>query len=377
MTAATLARQRILFSTLLAGLLLVFVLVFVLFRHFLINLALSGSLALVLYPLRHRLTRLLGGRAGLASGLIVALVTVLILVPMLSTAVVLGSQALQFYQWVQPRLAPAQLDALWRERVLPGLPWLEQWQRVNEGALTALVSGALSRLASGVNGLIQGIVAGLTSAAFDLFLFLLMLFFFLRDGHLLVEELRRVSPLSPARERQVLEQVERTTRASLQAMSVVPLAQGLLAALGFWALGVPSALLWGGATLLASFVPLVGTPLVWIPVALFMLATGRPGRALAVVLYGNFVISGVDNLIKPKLLQEGASIHPLLGFLSILGGLRSFGPAGLIVGPVVLTLGIAALRIWEMDVLGLPAAGLPASGPKPVSVPPEPRAEAR
>jgi predicted PurR-regulated permease PerM len=287
---------------------------------------------------------------------------------------VLGGQALQFYQWVEPRLAPDQLDTLWRERVLPRLPWVEEWQRAHEGALSALVSGALSRLASGFNGLIQGIVTGLTSAAFVLFLFLLMLFFLLRDGHLLVEEVRRVSPLTPARERQVFEQVERTTRASLEAMIVVPLVQGLVAALGFWALGVPSALLWGLATLLAAFVPLVGTPLVWVPIAITLLATDHPGRALAVALYGNIVISGIDNVIKPKLLQGGASIHPLLGFLAILGGLRSFGPPGLIVGPVVLTLGISALRIWEMDVLGPPAPVPPvapaaeAPAPEPVDV---------
>jgi predicted PurR-regulated permease PerM len=232
--------------------------------------------------------------------------------------------------------------------------------------LASLVSGALSRLANGVNSLIQGLVKGLTSAAFELFIFLLMLFFLLRDGHLLVDEVRKVSPLSPAREQLVFQQVTRTTRASLEAMILVPVAQGLVAALGFWALGVPSALLWGGATLLAAFVPLVGTPLVWIPVALFMYATGQPGRALAVALYGWIVVSGIDNVIKPKLLQGGASIHPLLGFLAILGGLQTFGPAGLIVGPVVLTLGIAALKIWEMDVLGV-ATPAPALAPEPAA----------
>jgi predicted PurR-regulated permease PerM len=362
--AAASARHRILFSTLLAILLLAFVLVFVLFRHFLIDLALSGSLALVLAPFRQRLTQALGGRAGLASMLIVALVTLLILVPMLSAVVVLSGQALHVYQWVEPRLNPEQLQTLWRERVLPRSPLLQEWHRVNQGALASLVSGALSRLANGLNSLIQGIVKGLTSAAFELFIFLLMLFFLLRDGHLLVDEIRKVSPLSPAREQLIFQQVTRTTRASLEAMILVPVAQGLVAAVGFWALGVPSALLWGGATLLAAFVPLVGTPLVWIPVALFMYATGQPGRAVAVALYGWIVISGIDNVIKPKLLQGGASIHPLLGFLAILGGLQTFGPAGLIVGPVVLTLGIAALRIWEMDVLGV---GAPAPAPEPAA----------
>lgn len=362
MAATVFLRQRILFFSLLAVLLSVFLLVFLVFRHFLINLALSASLAIVLAPTRRRLARMLGDRAGLAAGLMVLLVTLLILVPLLGSLAALGSQALQFYQWILPRLEPEQLDAFWRDE-LQRFPRVAAWTRVYEGALMSLVSGALSRLASAMNALIQRTVTGLTSAAFDLFVFFLMLFFLLRDGHLLLEEVRRVSPLSPAQESQLIDRVARTTRASLQAMILVPLAQGLLAALGFWVLGVPSALLWGGVTLLAAFVPLVGTPLVWVPIALFQLFAGETWRAAAVALYGNFVISGIDNLIKPKLLQGVASIHPLLGFLAMFGGLMTFGPAGLIVGPVVLSLGLAALRIWEMDVLGSAPRGPGAAAP--------------
>jgi predicted PurR-regulated permease PerM len=361
--ATVFLRQRILFFSLLAVLLFVFVLVFLVFRHFLINLALSASFAIVLAPTRRRLAQLLGGRNGLAAGLIVLLVTLLILIPLLGSLAALGSQALHFYQWVRPRLEPEQIEALWRGRVQPLFPRVSEWTRLSEGALTSLVSGALSRLASGLNGLIQGTVTGLTTAAFELALFLLMLFFLLRDGPLLLEEARRVSPLSLDQETALIDRVARTTRASLQAMILVPLAQGVVAAAGYWVIGVPSALLWGGVTLLAAFVPLVGTPLVWIPIALHQLLSGETWRAIALALYGNFVISGIDNVIKPKLLQGGASIHPLLGFLAIFGGLLTFGPAGVIVGPVILSLGLAALRIWEMDILGKPIPPVaPAAG---------------
>jgi predicted PurR-regulated permease PerM len=345
-------RQRILFFSLLAMLLFVFVLVFLVFRHFLLNLALSASFAIVLAPTRRRLARALGNRDGLAAGLIVLLVTLLILIPLLGSLAALGSQALHFYQWVRPRLEPQQIETVWRETVQPLFPRVSEWTRLSEGAVSSLVSGALSRLAGGLNGLIQGTVTGLTTAAFELGLFLLMLFFLLRDGPLLLEEARRVSPLSYDQETQLIDRVARTTRASLQAMILVPLAQGLVAIVGYWVIGVPSALLWGGVTLLAAFVPLVGTPLVWIPIALHQVLAGEPWRAVTLALYGNFVISGIDNVIKPKLLQGGASIHPLLGFLAMFGGLMSFGPAGVIVGPVILSLGLAALRIWEMDILG-------------------------
>lgn len=324
---------------------------FQVFRPFFLDLSVAGSVALLLAPLQHRLAALLRGRGSLAAALLVLLVTLTILLPVVSSAAIVGQQALGFFDWLSPRLQPEALESVWRETIPGRFPLLASWLRAPSGGAVPLVSDALSRLAAGANNLIQSTVSGLTSAALDLVLFLLILFFFLRDGPRLRDEIRQVSPISESQEGEILDHLSRTIKGVLQAMVVVPVVQGLVAMLGFWLFGVPSPLLWGVMVILAAFIPLVGSPLGWVPAAVYLILT-RPGMAgWGLLLYGVLFISTIDNVVKPWLLQEAARIHPLLGFLSILGGVIAFGPLGFLVGPVVLSLLLSALRIYRLDFL--------------------------
>ena len=143
----------------------------------------------------------------------------------------------------------------------------------------------------------------------------------------------------------------RTVKGVLQSMIIVPLAQGAVAWVGFRLLGVPSPTLWSAMVVFASLIPLVGSPLAWVPAAGYLFLAVSPTRGILMALYGTFVICMVDNIIKPIILKGAAQIHTMLGFLSILGGLYAFGPKGLIVGPVVLSLVLSAYRIYRYDVL--------------------------
>jgi predicted PurR-regulated permease PerM len=103
---------------------------------------------------------------------------------------------------------------------------------------------------------------------------------------------------------------------------------------------------------LAAFVPVLGSPLAWVPAVVYLYLTGTTLQWIALLAYGLVVISGIDNLVKPLILREAANIHPMLGFLAIIGGLISFGPLGLLVGPVILSLVLSAIRIYRLDILG-------------------------
>jgi predicted PurR-regulated permease PerM len=327
-------------------------LAFQVFQPFLLDFTAAASLTLLLAPLQRRLARVLGGRRSIAAGLLVLLVFVLILLPILSYAAILGQQAVSVYDWIRPRVQPAALAELWRHRLLDDYPLLAAWLAPDEAAFTQFVSNALSRLASAFNTFIQVAVTRVTTTLFDLFLFLLMLFFLLRDGPRLRAELGRISPLSAMQEDEVLGHLEKTVKAVLIAMVVVPLAQGALAALGFRIFGVPSPLLWGVMVVLAALVPLLGSPLAWVPAVVYLFLNGATWQWIGMLAWGLIVISGIDNVIKPLILRGRADLHPLLGFLAILGGAVSFGPVGLLVGPVILSLVISGIRIYRLDVLG-------------------------
>jgi len=100
----------------------------------------------------------------------------------------------------------------------------------------------------------------------------------------------------------------------------------------------------------------VGSPLAWMPACVYLALQGATGPAIGLLVYSTVVVSGSDNVIKPMLLRGSARIHPLMGFLSIIGGVLAFGVFGFLIGPVVLSLVLSAIRIYRLDVLRVASA---------------------
>jgi predicted PurR-regulated permease PerM len=344
-------RRRDVVTPLLAALSVILVLAFQVFGPFLLDFAVAASVALLLVPAQRRLSRAMGERKGVAAALLVLLTTVVILVPVVSSLYLLARQALVFFEWLGPHLQPGELARLWEETVFRRFPGLREWVARGNLPFAPLVSSVLGQFAGMANTLLQGTLTGFTRAVFDLFLFLVMLFFLLRDGGTLRNELRPISPFSEAQEGQIFDHLGKTVKGALQSMVVVPVVQGIVAGIGFFLFGVPSPFVWGSAVILAAMVPVLGSPLGWVPACVYLYLTAETWQAVGLLLYGAVVISGIDNVIKPMLLREAAQIHPLLGFLSILGGILAYGAFGFLVGPVILSLVLSAIRIYRLDIL--------------------------
>jgi len=352
-------RRRDLLTPLIVALALILLLAYWVFRPFLLVFSVAACVALLLAPLQKRLTAVFGGRPTLAASVLVLLATVLLLVPVLTSLFILAQQAEAFLAWLrtQPLARPDALQRFWEDlpKTYPGLaPWIT-WLRTQ---LAPAFEGGVAQAAGGASGLVQGVLGRVTHALFDLVLFLLILFFLLRDGGRLKSELRPISPFSEEQERQIFDHLERTVQGALQAVIVVPVVQGVLAGIGFMLFGVPSPFVWGTAVILAATVPILGSPLGWLPAVAYLFFRNETGAAIGLLAYGLVIVSGADNVVKPMLLRGTANIHPLLGFLSILGGVLAFGVFGFLIGPVVVSLVLSAIRIYRLDVL---RAGTPSS----------------
>lgn len=328
----------------------VVVLALLVFRHFLLELTVAAAVAIFLAPLQKRLTRLLRGHDAIAAGALTLATALMIVFPIAAATALLGRQALAFADDVRPYLQPAAMEAFWRQTLPERLPMLREFIDF-EGELPGFMTQDAEQTLSVTRQALQAGLAGLGGAVYELLLFVLLLFFLLRDGPRLKRELRAVSPLSDRRENEILSHLARTVQAVLLAMLVVPLVQGLMALPGFWFFGVPKPLLWSVFVVLAALVPLLGSPLGWVPAVAWLFLHGETWQWAGLLAWGLFGISGIDNLVKPALLKGSAAIHPLLGFLSILGGVLSFGPLGVMVGPVFLSLMLSAVRIYRLDVL--------------------------
>jgi predicted PurR-regulated permease PerM len=127
---------------------------------------------------------------------------------------------------------------------------------------------------------------------------------------------------------------------------LVAIVQGILGGLAFWILGLPSPVLWGTAMGFLSLIPIGGTALIWVPTSIILLIQGAFAKGIILLAIGVFVISMMDNFLRPLLVGARTKIHPLLLFFSVLGGIQAFGMIGLVAGPLVATLCITLIEIY-------------------------------
>jgi predicted PurR-regulated permease PerM len=324
------------------------------FRYFLVTVATAASIAVLLSALAERLSAALRGRRSIAAGLVTALVALIILVPVAIYATILTVQAVDVYEQIRPYLEPRAFSDLWSRELPQRFPRFRALQEylgaTSVDDALARVAPVLSNLAAGVNHFVQSTLAGVTTAVLYLILFLLAMFFLLRDGKRFAAEIVRLLPFSGPEQDEMLQSVGRTVKGVLYSMVVVPVAQGLLAVFGFWIFGLPSPFFWGTVLMLSATIPGIGAPLAWVPAAIYVLFGISLWNGIGLILYGTFVISLVDNLIKPLLLHGTARIHTFLAFLSLVGGLLTFGPPGFLLGPVAFSILQSMVRIRQSQV---------------------------
>lgn len=189
------------------------------------------------------------------------------------------------------------------------------------------------------------------------------LFFFLLDGPKMVSAIQMLSPLDDHYEQELLGEFDRVSRAVVLATLLSALAQGILAGIGFFFVGMQTVFLLMLLTTLLALIPFVGAAAVWVPCCLWLyFYEGRLGAAIGLAVYGCVVISMVDNIIKPLVLHGQSRLHPLLALISVLGGVAALGPIGILIGPMVVALLQTLLRILQRELTSFDAADAEPSG---------------
>ena len=187
-----------------------------------------------------------------------------------------------------------------------------------------------------------------------LFVMMFVVYYLLKDGQAIGGRVKNMLPLKGIHKQHVLDKFHEITYATFYGNIFVALLQGVLGGIGFLVLGVPSPILWGFVMSLFALLPYFGTAIIWLPAALNLIFIGylqndssSTINGLILVIYGVFVISSIDNILKPKLIGTKANVHPILVLLGVLGGLNMFGFIGIILGPVMLALLMTFVNIYE------------------------------
>lgn len=199
-------------------------------------------------------------------------------------------------------------------------------------------------------------IASIPSILLNFFVMVFVVYYLLKDGEAVVKRIKNILPLKEPHKRHVLERFHDIAYAVFYGNISIAVLQGILGGIGFLILGVSSPILWGFVMMLFALVPYFGTAVVWLPAALNFIFLGYLQndnsltiRGAMLILYGVFVISSIDNILKPKVIGIKADVHPILVLLGVLGGLSLFGFIGLILGPVMLALLMTFVEIYEEE----------------------------
>lgn len=335
--------QTIYFSTLFVvfGILSLTVL-----SNFLIVLGLAYVMAILLLPIYERVLRYMYAKkiresiaTALSAGITVFLLIVVIITPVTLVLGKVFTDAQQFYTDVSTSGAGFEaMSVSFQNKLSIYIP---------------NVQGKIEAAAEAVSGFFVQNIGNFFSVTFDIvlkvFLFILALFYFLKDKKHFVDTYHDISPLSVEDDTRIFTSIKQAVRSIMLGSIVVAISQGIAAGIGFMLFGVPNPFFLATLAGFMALVPGVGPALVWIPAAIYLFVTGGDTSLawLGQVVWGVGAVGLIDNFIGPFVINKGVQIHPLFILLAVIGGILVFGPEGFLFGPLVLSVFISIATVWR------------------------------
>ncbi len=329
---------------------------YLIFRPFFSVLVWASVLTVVFSPLFKRILKRTRGRRTAASLITCLLILLLIVLPMTSLAALITQQSISLYHGIESSFNAPGGDAATRlENIRNSMKvqWIQaqakRWFGAQDADPEAYARQIFSAASMWIVSQSPFLLAGVGGMLFSFLLMFITMFFLFRDGRALMEIISASNPLPGAYESEIMQKFRDVSYATFFGSILTAMVQGLAGALLFWALGVPSPLFWGAVVALVSLVPVVGAFLVWVPVSSYFFLIGQTTRGIILLAVGGIVVSSIDNVLKPMIIQGRTNMHPLLVFFGVLGGLQVFGFLGILLGPLTITVFLSFLNFYRLE----------------------------
>jgi predicted PurR-regulated permease PerM len=308
---------------------------------FLLPLFLATLLTILFQPLHERIQRACHHHDRVAAGLTTLAILLIVLAPI--GYVLFRAAAEAFALLLQP--GGPQFDRATLDRLVTEINQHFGLDLSASELIKTVVSnvqdvfGPLAAKTPGVIG--SWLISGLVTV--------FALYYFLADGHELTDSAIQLIPLDPKYQRTLISKFVELSRAVTSASLLVAVTQGVLIGAGYYFAGVHGLFLLIMLTMLASFIPLIGSALVWGSCSVWLYFGHEPTPAVMLLAWSLVVVLFTDNLLKPLVLHGQAKLHPLLALLSVLGGVQMLGPLGIFVGPMVVAFLQTGLKMLNSE----------------------------
>jgi predicted PurR-regulated permease PerM len=330
--------------------LLALALTVVITRPFFRPLAFAIILAIVFYPLHNLFLRLTRQRRGLSTLLSTLAVVLLFGVPAFIITMLAAREALTAAHYLGQRSAEegglAQFAMVLAQRPLQ---FIGRWVDLSRYNVHAIIANNAQKVSLELVRIGTDILRNLARFTVDALITIVILFFFFREGKEWALRAGKLTPLSGAQVAHLYRNISDTIIANVYGILTVGVAQGALTGIAMRIVGMPSSLLLGLAAGFCSIIPVVGSALIWAPVAIYLLLTGAVWKGVFLLVVGLVVISSVDNFLRPLVVSGRVELHPMVLLFFILGGVEACGFLGLFLGPVVASVLAAVFRMLREE----------------------------
>lgn len=345
-------------------LLLVLVLMacYIIFKPFLIIIAIAAVLASVFYKSYEKLSIWLHGRTNLAALLMCLLLMVILIIPAINILVYAADKSVDAYSDTVAYFNTHTLADLANSPVLVKLHLNDfNWEKYNndtvKNTLLDFVKNASNWLLSGTTGAL----INTTNFIVSLVMIILTMFFFFVDGKNMLNNLMYLSPLPDKYDRAIFMKFREISYTTLVSTFVVAGAQGVVGAVGFAIIGFPIFLA-GVLVALLSLLPYIGSAFLYVPVGLYYLLVGKFWQGVFILAWGFLIISTIDNVIRALMLKNKAQVNPIFVVFAVLGGITVFGFWGVVLGPLIVALTATVFHIYSLEFCVEPAKSELAAG---------------
>lgn len=323
------------FYFLLAFLAGMFTVAFFIFKPFFAPIVLAAVFAVAFQKPYKKIKDAVRGRAGIAAAITTVLVLAAIVLPLTLLGTRMATEAGQVYRSLAESGTSGTVFDSVRSLLGDAVPF-------DAGAY---MQDALAYLAGNVGT----VVSGIAKFFVDIVLFVMALYYFLKDGNSFRRAFISLSPLMDEDDEEIAGMLARAVNSIVTGRLLMALVQGLLAMAGFLAFGIPNAILWGSVTAITALIPGIGTALTLAPAVAYLFLQGASAAAAGLFVYGVLVVGLADNILGPKIISRGVSLHPFVILLSVLGGIALFGPTGFVLGPLAISLLYTLLSAYHRD----------------------------
>lgn len=315
------------------------VLVIIILRPFLGAVTLGATFAVLFHPLYLALLRRVGGQQSVAALLTTIIIMMIVISPLLLLGYQIFLEGRDLYFAVNDthQDLPTLITGLNEKHLGQLSPWIAS-------NLSRYLSQILERSFQQVGAIFSGVA----HLMLNLLISLLALYYLLKDGSRLRKAVINLSPLLDRYDKNIFIHLHKAVTSVVFGSLAIAVLQGLSTGLGLYLFGIPNAAFWGAVGVLASLIPTVGTAIVIIPAAFYLILTDHFLTAIGLVIWGMTAVGLIDNIWGPKFIERGLHIHPFLILLAVLGGLTVFGPLGFLIGPLILSLMFALLDIYPL-----------------------------